>query len=290
MAQNITLLGASYADVPSVLLPKTGGGTAQFDDTTISTNAASAGDIASGKLAYVNGVLLTGTGSGGGGGSYPWFGPGTTYVGRIYDHTFNLKNDTTFDSWTASTTAGTIKAATASSSPADFSQTVNYEDTFWFVVRAVADCAYLSGATMKNTVRKISLYFFYCAYPYPSDVTHLNAGTNNAISNINGNRSGVRYYGSTANKLLFGTSAQYGPMYTTAPTYTFDSTNMKMNVRLSAIQAKCNSTYFATSRKAEIDSANTNMVYTVDVYKTPGVNSFMSYYTEQMRTDLTTGL
>lgn len=65
MAQNITLLGASYSDVPAVLLPKTGGGTSQFDDTTDAN--ATAADIASGKTAYVNGVKLTGTGSGGGG-------------------------------------------------------------------------------------------------------------------------------------------------------------------------------------------------------------------------------
>ncbi len=71
MAQNITLLGASYSAVPSVLLPKTGGGTAQFDDTTIASNGATAADIASGKLAFVNGALLTGTASGGGGTS-PW--------------------------------------------------------------------------------------------------------------------------------------------------------------------------------------------------------------------------
>ena len=61
MAQNITLLGASYSDVPAVTLPKTGGGTATFTDTTITSNAASASDILSGKLAYVNGTLITGT-------------------------------------------------------------------------------------------------------------------------------------------------------------------------------------------------------------------------------------
>ena len=67
MAQNITLMGASYSAVPAVLLPKTGGGTAQFDDTTISSDAASASDITNGKKAYVNGSLVTGTSSGGGG-------------------------------------------------------------------------------------------------------------------------------------------------------------------------------------------------------------------------------
>ena len=66
MAQNITLLGASYSAVPAVNLPKTGGGTASFTDLTDTTAAAS--DVASGKYFYTAaGVRTQGTSSGGGG-------------------------------------------------------------------------------------------------------------------------------------------------------------------------------------------------------------------------------
>lgn len=68
MAQNITLLGASYSDVPAVELPKTGGGIVTFADPSGTT--ATASDVAQGKL-FLNssGILTTGTASGGGGAS-----------------------------------------------------------------------------------------------------------------------------------------------------------------------------------------------------------------------------
>lgn len=68
MSQNITLMGASYSDVPAVTLPKTGGGSATFTDVTDTT--ASASDVASGKYFYTSaGVRTQGTSSGGGGSS-----------------------------------------------------------------------------------------------------------------------------------------------------------------------------------------------------------------------------
>lgn len=66
MAQNITLLGASYSAVPAVTLPKTGGGSATFTDVSDTTAAAS--DVASGKYFYTAaGTRTQGTASGGGG-------------------------------------------------------------------------------------------------------------------------------------------------------------------------------------------------------------------------------
>lgn len=65
MAQNITLLGASYTAVPAVTLPKTGGGTAKFSDASVTTAVES--DVAEGKtFLLADGSIGMGTASGGG--------------------------------------------------------------------------------------------------------------------------------------------------------------------------------------------------------------------------------
>lgn len=63
MAQDITIAGASYADVPAVDVAKTGGGTARFVDTS-DANATNA-DILNNKTAYVDGIKIVGTGTSG---------------------------------------------------------------------------------------------------------------------------------------------------------------------------------------------------------------------------------
>ena len=60
MAQNISLLGASYPDVPAVILPKTGGGSARFTDASVAT--ATAADVRNGKIIILaDGTQATGT-------------------------------------------------------------------------------------------------------------------------------------------------------------------------------------------------------------------------------------
>lgn len=59
MAQNVIINGVTYQTVPEVNIPKSGGGTAKFLDT--SDADAIAGDILNGKTAYVGGVKITGS-------------------------------------------------------------------------------------------------------------------------------------------------------------------------------------------------------------------------------------
>ena len=66
MAQNVSLWGATYSNVPALEVPKQGGGTATFTDVTPSTAVES--DVASGKIFFkADGTQSTGTASGGGG-------------------------------------------------------------------------------------------------------------------------------------------------------------------------------------------------------------------------------
>lgn len=51
MAQNVTIAGASYSGVPSIEVPKTGGGTAGFFD--VSDTTATASDVAVGKTFHL---------------------------------------------------------------------------------------------------------------------------------------------------------------------------------------------------------------------------------------------
>lgn len=57
MAQNVTVAGASYEDVPSVSLPKTGGGMASFTD--VSDTTATDSDVLSGAYFYSAGGVRT---------------------------------------------------------------------------------------------------------------------------------------------------------------------------------------------------------------------------------------
>ena len=60
MAQNVIINGVTYSNVPEVDIPKQGGGTASFFDTSDAT-LDSGGKMLSGNTAYANGTKYTGS-------------------------------------------------------------------------------------------------------------------------------------------------------------------------------------------------------------------------------------
>ena len=60
MAQSVIINGVTYSDVPSVTIPKSGSGTAEFFDTSDAT-LDSGGKLLSGNTAYADGTKYTGT-------------------------------------------------------------------------------------------------------------------------------------------------------------------------------------------------------------------------------------
>lgn len=126
MAQQVVIAGALFNDVPSISVPDSNNVWHPFLDTTIASDAAAASDIAQGKLAYVNGSLVTGTNQGGGGGgSWSWMGENPTKVkdwtGRVY-----LK-DTPIPNWTWSTTSSSGIIAASNLSPAQTLDLSSYD-------------------------------------------------------------------------------------------------------------------------------------------------------------------
>lgn len=62
MAQEVEIAGVVFDDVPYIQCPDSNRIFHKFMDTTIALNPASASDIATGKAAYVNDLLIVGTG------------------------------------------------------------------------------------------------------------------------------------------------------------------------------------------------------------------------------------
>lgn len=271
MAQNITIQGASYTDVPAVTLPKTGGGTARFTDTSVTT--AVAGDVASGKKiiladgseatgtatmadASVSGTTLTLTDG------FPigvgFMGQNMELVQQVYDLDTKLSS-TTYPSWTPSTTATTIIASTTIS-PAIAVNMANYD----YYVKWVfdADIKYASGTTMKYTPTR-AIYVMaqgFLARPsaitdYDNDLFAYNTNINNAMA-----YSGALFYNNSSGTATC-TYAQYGPCYMSAQTAgTFSSTSSttpNLTIKTPTIGARCSTSYFTTARAADVDTANT---------------------------------
>lgn len=255
MAQQVVIAGAMFEDVPSISVPDANNVYHPFLDTTIASNAAAASDIAQGKLAYVNGSLVTGTNQGGGGGgSWSWMGKNPTLV-----HTFTsehvLLKDTGFATWTWSTTAATIRAAQELPQVTLDDQHdyifvarlhVHFDYGNWSPVSAITDFAY-TGSSI--------------AYRHSSTLSAAEAETKNTLTSVASNSDYV-FYGKnssgsgTFQNQYFGLYCSSAPQAATITSAT--DASPKAVFKTPALSARGSSTYFS---QTAFNNINLNTSY-----------------------------
>lgn len=132
MAQNVTIAGRSYTDVPSINLRKTGGGTATFYDVQGSQNITANGtyDVTTDASVVVNV-------SGGGGKAFQWYHGGarvntTSYTATAV--TLTVEKSGTYNiSWSGfrSSTSGTNGSQLYKNGSAVGTAQTTFTDSYW---------------------------------------------------------------------------------------------------------------------------------------------------------------
>lgn len=221
MAQNITLLGASYPDVPAVLLPKTGGGMAAFYDMD--------GDMA-------------------------WMGKDAECIDSSFYSIAGTLDGTTFNGWTPSTTAKALVATkTAGTFTADMA---NYE--YYIVWKCASDIAYDGTETQKALALHNRAYLVQQLFRRPNSSANIQA--ENANGNVCAtllSANWLKYYGTTAGSITYTWSAANG-FYFTVTAATFSSSTADaptITVKTPVFYAKCSTTYFSTMNAAKVVQA-----------------------------------
>lgn len=242
--QNITIAGANYQDVPSIEIPKQGGGIANFVD--VSNTTATVNDVQNGVVFYDgNGNQQTGT--------YQWnyCGEGVEVLnGNIHYFKDYFKN-TDYNTWTPSTTAAIIVAS--ENKTAFAIDTGNYE----YLIRwkFLAEWHWLTGVTMKATPVKQAIELWQAIFKRPSTYTNLQTPTFTANSCVTQNTIPIIDYYNTSGTHTMTFTGSYG-VYPSAVAATFSnstSNTPNLTVKTPSISARCNSSYFATARGDYVD-------------------------------------
>ena len=269
MAQSITLFDSQFDDVPSILLPKTGGGTAEFTDVTSTTAVAS--DVASGKYFFnSSGALTLGTNSGGGlsgsitqdangylilsnqgdGDSWSLTGKNPIKIQEWSEHTsFKTLGA---NSWTYSTSSATLRAVT-DLSPTITCDYTNYNYVALFKVKISYDYGDWSPVAALTDFAFAAVFYSigYCGTLSAVESATQNSMTYSSITDYRG-----FYNNSSGTKTLGGSS--YG-VYTTAAPQVSGSGSLSSMVntfKKPSVNIRGSTSYFSETAFNNLDMDN----------------------------------
>lgn len=197
---------------------------------------------------------------------YGWLNPEAKYVGKLYEWNGTL-DDTTYSSWTPSTTAGTILAAV--SDVATYTISDKTIENAYFISQWNITPAYDSGTSMVSAPTNFVFIGIQYYYNCPANYSEYFSGNYTSYSTrALDSAYWLAYYNSSGT--LSSGSVSYGPAYTTTATsYPSVSSGNSVTVSMNrpALSARCSDTYFSTSTAAAIDTTHSTINYRIDVFK-----------------------
>ena len=197
------------------------------------------------------------------------YGKKYEWVKQLYTTSINLSTGTSYDTWTASTTAGSILATTSLSSNTFVADMANYEYLLWW--KMWIQLAYNSGATLKAMPIWEGMDAIQSVFRRPSSLTEIASSTKGGNACATQTTAPLLKYYDTNGAVKYTWSNSNG-IYGTVQAATFSSsTSLTPTVtpKRPIIYAKCSSSYFATGRKTQVDSANCTFYITCDLYRQP---------------------
>ena len=201
---------------------------------------------------------------------WDWKGDHPEFVSTVYAKNTTTLSATSFNGWTPSTTAKTIKSsANATTFTADM---VNYEYLLRWLFEF--DAVYDDGATKKNAPYRSVGEIWQGIYRRPNSVNTITESSfiANACATVFTVPLMV-YYGGTTNSLAYAYSLSYG-IYPAATAATFasgtaDSTTV--TVKTPSVSARCSTTYMTTTVAGHLDQTKSKFSIKGELYRTsPG--------------------
>ena len=230
---DIVIAGAQFQTVPSIVVPKAGGGEATFYDME---------------------------------GEMAWMGKGAECISDSFYSFSDTLDNTNYAGWTPSTSARScIATKTAGTFSADMD---DYE--YYIVWKCTADIAYDGTETQKALTVFDRAYLVQQLFRRPSSWANIQAEVSNG--NVCATLLGanfLRYYRTTTGSITYTWAGSYG-FYYTAQAATFSSSTSAaptITVKTPVFYARCNTTYLSTTNAAKVDQAQSTLTMHCEVWR-----------------------
>lgn len=171
---------------------------------------------------------------------------------------------TTYDSWTPSTTAKSIKAT------ANLTTFVADMTTYEYIIKweTQADVVYANGTTMNTCpIRQVICLYSYI-FKRPANLAALSDGTRATNSTVSYSAPLTKYYDKNGS-LTMSWTGSYG-LYSSVTSPTFSnatSDTPTVTVKTPAWNARCSTTYMSTTSADAIDSSKTTLQLKAKLYR-----------------------